>query len=678
MAPTDTLNDQQRLAVSHGFDVPGPVLVIAGAGSGKTSTLAHRVSALVANGVDPIRILLLTFSRRAASEMISRAQKIMHAAKVSSGARLPWSGTFHSVGAHLLREYASVIGVSSQFTILDREDATDLLNMARQEVDLPHADKRFPQKATCLSIYSRVVNSEASLGSVLEAQFPWCAGWHDELQKVFSAYVEAKQKQNVLDYDDLLLYWAKMMAVPEIASDVSSRFDHVLVDEYQDTNRLQASILYGLKPSGAGLMVVGDDAQAIYSFRAATVRNILDFPDLFYPTARVITLDRNYRSTQPLLDASNAVIGQAADRFPKRLWTEKVDGEQPYLVAARDDSHQAKYIADKLLEARERGIPLKEQAVLFRASHHSSGLELELARRDIPFVKFGGLKFLESAHVKDVVAILRLAENPRDRLAAFRTLMLMPGIGPKRASTLADLMAASPSPLDHLALISPPKATAGVWGTFLDLMRRLTMSLATWPCDVAMIREWYAPRLEELYENASVRALDIGQLEQIAQGFPSRQIFLTDVALDPPDATSDEAGTPSRDDDYLILSTIHSAKGLEWSQVFVLNVVDGCIPSDLGVGSQDEIEEERRLLYVAMTRAKSHLHLMVPQRFYVSHQAPSGDRHVYANRSRFIPDKLLTYFECRSAGVSPGHEALASSHLSQSADLHAEMRKMWR
>jgi DNA helicase-2/ATP-dependent DNA helicase PcrA len=678
MAGADTLNDQQRLAVSHGLDVPGPVLVIAGAGSGKTNTLAHRVSNLVVHGVDPARILLLTFSRRAASEMTRRAQKIVNADRARGETRLPWSGTFHSVGARLLREYAPSIGINGQFTILDREDAADLLNMVRYETDRPDAEKRFPQKATCLSIYSRTVNSEAPLESVLEKHFPWCAGWHDELQQVFSAYVEAKQKQSVLDYDDLLLYWARMMAVPEIASDVGSRFDHVLVDEYQDTNRLQASVLMGLKPNGNGLMVVGDDAQAIYSFRAATVRNILDFPDLFYPPARIVTLERNYRSTQPLLDASNAVIGQASQGFSKRLWTEKIDGERPHLVTARDDADQARYVADKVLEARDQGISLKAQAVLFRASNHSNGLELELARRDIPFVKFGGLKFLDTAHVKDIMAILRLAENPRDRLAAFRTLMLMPGIGPKRAGAMADLMAAAPVPIDQLASHAPPKTAAGAWSSFLDLMRSLNTALAKWPGDIAQIRGWYTPRLEELYEDAHTRALDLDHLEQIAQGFSSRERFLTDLALDPPDATSDEAGVPSRDDDYLILSTIHSAKGLEWSQVFVLNVVDGCIPSDLGTGTTDEIDEERRLLYVAMTRAKSQLHLVVPQLFYMTRQAAAGDRHVYANRSRFIPNELLKHFEQRVATGPLDTEASALARLSRSIDLGSEMRKMWR
>lgn len=674
----DTLNEQQRLAVEHGYDAPGPLLVIAGAGSGKTSTLAHRVSRIVMSGVDPSRILLLTFSRRAAAEMITRAQRIMAAEGVRGDHRIPWSGTFHSIGARLLREYANPIGVNPQFTILDREDAADLLNLLRHDLNLPSGDKRFPQKGTCLSIYSRVINGDKPLAEVLEGDFPWCASWADELRSLFAAYVEAKQSQAVMDYDDLLLYWARMMEVSEIASDLGARFDHVLVDEYQDTNRLQASIILSLKPDGSGVMVVGDDAQSIYSFRSATVRNILDFPSHFYPPARIITLDRNYRSSQPLLNASNAVIGLARQGFTKALWTSRAEGSKPCLVAVRDDVDQARYVAEQVLDAREHGVALKSQAVLFRASHHSGTLELELARRDIPFVKFGGLKFLEAAHIKDVLGILRLAENPHDRIATFRTLMLLPGIGPKRAGALVDKMAAGSAPLDELFNYTPPKLASAAWQAFLDVMRQLAFAANWWPDDLARVRDWYRPHLEEQYDDAPTRMRDIDQLEQVARGYPSRQRFLTDLALDPPDATSDEAGAASHDDDYLILSTIHSAKGQEWANVFVLNVVDGCIPSDLGVGSQDEIEEERRLLYVGMTRAKNQLHLIVPQRFYVGQQAARGDRHVYGNRSRFIPDSLLDLFGLRSYPLAdsggPGFSPLTTRRV----DLGKDLRSMWR
>ena len=333
---------------------------------------------------------------------------------------LNWSGTFHAIGARLLSEYALDIGLSNIFTIHDREDSADLMNLVRHDLGFSKTDERFPMKGTCLSIYSRVVNAEAPLGEVLGSYFPWCAEWEIELRKLFGAYVEAKQKQNVLDYDDLLLYWAQMMVEGAVAQDVADRFDHVLVDEYQDTNRLQASILLALKPNGRGLTVVGDDAQSIYSFRAATVRNILDFPGHFSPKAEIITLERNYRSTQPILAAANAVIDLASERLTKNLWSDRASAERPHLVNVADDTAQAGYIVERVLENREAAITLKSQAVLFRASHHSASLEVELTRRNIPFVKFGGLKFLEAAHIKDVLAVLRWAQNIRDRVAGFR------------------------------------------------------------------------------------------------------------------------------------------------------------------------------------------------------------------------------------------------------------------
>ncbi|HEX6361643.1 MAG TPA: ATP-dependent helicase, partial [Albitalea sp.] len=432
--PFGTLNAQQRDAVEHGSE---PLLVIAGAGSGKTMTLAARVARLVLAGADPQRILLLTFSRRAAQEMERRAGRVLHQALGFPSAQrppaLPWAGTFHGVGARVLREYAARIGLSEQFTIHDRADAEDLMGLVRQELGLAATRNRFPTKGTCLAIYSRVVNSQAGLGAVLRDAFPWCSAWEDELKRLFGAYVRHKQQQHVLDYDDLLLYWSHLLAERALAAEVGARFDHVLVDEYQDTNRLQAAILLALKPDGRGLTVVGDDAQSIYSFRAAEVRNILDFPHAFEPPARIVTLERNYRSTQPILEASNAVIAEAPERFAKRLWSEQASSSRPALVTVEDEAAQAQWVADEVLAQREAGVALKSQAVLFRASHHSAALELELTRRQIPFVKFGGLKFLEAAHVKDVLSILRLAENPRDTTSALRVLLMIDGIGPAHA-----------------------------------------------------------------------------------------------------------------------------------------------------------------------------------------------------------------------------------------------------
>jgi ATP-dependent DNA helicase UvrD/PcrA len=672
----EKLNPDQRAAVEHGVanDDARPLLIIAGAGSGKTDTLAHRVAHLVMNGVDPHRILLLTFSRRAAFEMESRAQRILARASGTNASGLMWAGTFHAIGARLLREHAERIGLDRSFTIHDREDAADLMNLVRHELGLSQAQERFPTKGTCLAIYSRAVNAESPLEPVLGKAYPWCANWAAELKQLFAAYVEAKQRQNVLDYDDLLLYWAHMLTERAFAAEIGARFDHILVDEYQDTNRLQASILLALKPDGRGLTVVGDDAQSIYSFRAATVRNILDFPRHFTPPARLVTLEQNYRSTGAILAASNAVIALATERFTKNLWSAREASRRPRLVAVRDEADQARYVVARVLENREAGITLKSQAVLFRASHHSDALEFELTRRNIPFVKFGGLKFLEAAHVKDVLAALRFAENPRDRVAGFRVTQLVPGVGPAGAARILDRLA-SPDPAAMLVGYTPPRAGAE-WKDFAALFDALFRRAAAWPAELEQVRRWYEPHLERLHDDAAVRAQDLAQLEQIAAGYRTREQFLTDLTLDPPAATSDEAGAPLLDEDYLILSTIHSAKGQEWRSVFVLNAVDGCIPSDLATGNADEIEEERRLLYVALTRARDQLDVMVPQRFYAHNQASRGDRYVHALRTRFIPMPVARLFE-QSAWPAAGQGAPSAKPHAQ-VDVAAKMRTMWR
>jgi DNA helicase II / ATP-dependent DNA helicase PcrA len=679
----DTLNPAQRRAVEHGVSadshIGAPLLVIAGAGSGKTNTLAHRVAHLIVSGADPRRILLMTFSRRAAAEMSKRveriARKVMGDKAGVMADALSWAGTFHGIGARLLRDYADQIGLDPAFTIHDREDSADLMNLVRHDLGFSKTESRFPTKGTCLAIYSRCVNAEADLAAVLGQFFPWCSGWATELKQLFATYVEAKQKQNVLDYDDLLLYWAQIMSEPVIADDIGGRFDHVLVDEYQDTNRLQSSILLALRPGGRGLTVVGDDAQSIYSFRAATVRNILDFPDQFAPRADIITLDRNYRSTQAILSAANGVIGLAKERFTKNLWTERASQAKPRLVAVRDEADQARYVVERVLATREEGALLKQQAVLFRTSSHSGPLEIELTRRNIPFVKFGGLKFLDAAHIKDVLALLRFVENPRDRVAGFRILHLLPGVGPASAQRVLDDMAAAADPVGALcALPAPPRAGAD-WAAFVQTIGDLRTS--EWPADLERGRLWYAPHLDRIHEDAETRQADLIQLAQIAGGYPSRERFLTELTLDPPDATSDQAGVPLLDDDYLILSTIHSAKGQEWTSVYVLNVVDGCMPSDLGAGTSAELEEERRLLYVAMTRAKDDLHLVVPQRFFTHGQHAQGDRHVYASRTRFIPTQLLPLFE-RTNWPTFAPAAARKPSDGPRIDVGAKMRSMWR
>jgi DNA helicase-2/ATP-dependent DNA helicase PcrA len=676
----ESLNEAQRRAVEHG-GANGPLLIIAGAGSGKTNTLAHRVAHLLVEGADPRRILLLTFSRRAASEMIRRVERIIQATLAighpARSSAIHWSGTFHAVAARLLRQHATEIGLGPNFTIHDREDSGDLINLVRHDLGFSEKKSRFPLKTTCLSIYSLVVNAQLPIADVLAKTFPWCATWEAELRQLFAAYVDAKQRHNVLDYDDLLLYWAEMMAVAELAERVSSYFDYVLVDEYQDTNRLQAEILTRLKPDGHGVTVVGDDAQSIYSFRAATIRNILDFPQQFTPAAALVTLEQNYRSTQPILAASNAVIGLAAERFTKNLFTERMAQQKPWLVTVADEIGQVGYVTQSILSTREAGVPLKAQAVLFRTAHHSAALEIELSRRNIPFVKFGGLRFLEATHVKDVLSVLRWCENPSDRVSGFRILQILPGIGPATAGRILDSLGQSPDAVEILLDFQPPASAAADWETFSGLIRDLRYTRTDWPAELEAVRQWYEPHLTRTHADAHIRLGDLLQLEQIASSYSNRERFLTELTLDPPNSTSDQSGVPLLDEDYLILSTIHSAKGQEWSSVYVLNVVDGCIPSDMATGTSAEIEEERRLLYVAMTRAKDELHLVLPQRFYAHQQARNGERHMYASRTRFIPPALLGHFE-RNTWPQAERCDPAMNASPVRVDVQSRMRNMWR
>ena len=681
-----TLNRAQRAAVLHGLPADGgppepgpPLLIIAGAGSGKTKTLAHRVAELILRGADPHRILLLTFTRRAAEAMTRRARGItaeIAGKRLEGVAGLEWSGTFHAIGAKLLHRYADQVGLDPSFTVLDRSDAADLMDLVRDDLGLSRKDRRFPRKGTCLAIYSYATNAQVPLEVLLRQAFPWCSGWAADLRRLFGAYVAAKQAQSVLDYDDLLLAWEQMMQVPELAAEIGGRFDFVLVDEYQDTNALQARILLGLKPDGRGLTVVGDDAQAIYGFRAATVRNILDFPGHFEPPAAVVTLEQNYRSTQPILAAANAVIRLASERFTKDLFSLRASGQKPFLIMAKEENAQADHVVERILLNRESGMTLRDQAVLFRTGHHSAALEVELARRNIPFVKFGGLKFLESAHVKDMLALLRFAANPKDQIAGFRVLKLLPGIGPAVARKCLHHLQSRGLDFASLASFPAPAAALTWWPDLIGLLADLRGG-APWPAQPALVRRFYEPLLAELYDFPRARIADLEQLEQIAAGFSTRERFLCDLTLDPPQATSDEAGVPLLDEDYLILSTIHSAKGQEWRAVYVLNVVDGCIPSDMATGTAAEIEEERRLLYVAMTRARDELHLIHPHRFYTTSQARFGERYVQALRSRFIPPPLLHLFDRQVPAGSSDPAPARIPDLPQ-VDLAAKLRNIWQ
>lgn len=689
MSDVAALNPAQLAAVQYGERAraggwhAGPLLVIAGAGTGKTNTLAHRVAHLMLNGVAPEKILLLTFSRRAAEEMARRAQRVVATAlgrgTDAPAVRLPWAGTFHSVANRLLRRYARELGLAPGFSVMDRGDAADLLDVARQELGLSAKDRRFPRKDTCLAIYSHCVNTRWVLGQVLADSFPWCADWQAELKTLFARYVDAKLAQQVLDFDDLLLYWHALMQEPALARDVDALFEHVLVDEYQDTNSLQAEILLALKPAGTGLCVVGDDAQAIYAFRAATVENILDFPARFSPPAHTVTLAANYRSTQAILDAANALMREASRQFRKDLRAERPGsaGARPVHVTVLDDQAQAQYVVERVLAAREQGVALRRQAVLFRSAHHSDVLELELTRRDIPYVKYGGLKFLEAAHVKDLLALLRWADNPKNRVAAFRVLKLLPGMGPAHAERCLKGFEAAQHDWAALRAYRVPPAARADFDGLVQLLRGLADPNCAWPGQVGLARRWYEPQLMRLYDAGAVRAGDLEQLERISAQFGARERFLSELTLDPPQASSDLAGTPLRDEDYLILSTVHSAKGQEWERVYVLNVSDGNFPNEYATGKPALIEEERRLLYVAMTRARHELHLIAPLRYYVTQQARTGDAHVYGARSRFLTPGVMATLDAAVWPPDAEPADVPTSRPLPRIDVAARLRGQW-
>jgi DNA helicase-2/ATP-dependent DNA helicase PcrA len=688
----EKLNAPQRRAVSHGEILPkgvkaGPLLIVAGAGTGKTSTLAHRVAHLAINGVDPARILMLTFTRRAAAEMKRRAQEIVkEALKEPIGGvshaisqRLSWTGTFHSIGNRLLRHYAKHLKLDPQFTVADRGDSADLLDAIRMELGFAAKEQRFPRKETCLQIYSYRVNTQKSLKETLEQQYPWCLQWEADLTKLFRTYVERKQRSAMLDYDDLLLYWHAMMGDARIAQHVSAHFDHILVDEYQDTNKLQAEILYALRPDGSGVTVVGDDAQAIYSFRAAAVDNILGFPERYTPRAEVVTLAQNYRSTQQVLDTSNALMAEAPKQHRKHLLAVRGEGVRPSYVTVADLQTQAEYVCIEVLKRRETNVPLKRQAVLFRSSSHSDVLEVELSKRKIPYVKYGGLKFLEAAHIKDVMAVLRWADNPRNTIVAFRVLQLLPGMGPANARKCIEHFESQNCSFESLKSFTVPQALGVHWRKTTEMLIALADPQRQWPGQVNFVREWYRPHFERIYEHFHTRLGDLDQIEMLSGQYASRERFLTELTLDPPNATSDLAGQPVLDEDYLVLSTIHSAKGMEWDTVYVLNVVDGSFPNEFATGKPELIEEERRLLYVGMTRAQNDLNLISPLKFHLTSAPRTSDAHVYGGRSRFMTEKVLKCFEAKSfQGSSLGDGALeGSAEEPATVDVGARLKEMW-
>lgn len=662
------LNQAQHSAVTS---EDGPLLVVAGAGSGKTKTLASRVAYLISRGVAAERILLLTFTRRASKEMLSRASHILGDESLTSQV---WGGTFHATANRLLRIYARSLDLSPEFTIIDQGDSEDLLDVIRHKRCESAKKSRFPRKGTLLAIYSRRMNSGEDLDYILKKDFPWCTQWKTELKDIYKEYVAHKQRQNILDYDDLLLYWYYLLEDPKIAKHIEERFDHILVDEYQDTNRVQSDILVRMRQNNRNIMVVGDDAQSIYSFRAATVRNMLDFPKLF-PGTNIVTLEQNYRSSSQILETTNRLIAQASERFSKNLFSKRADGKKPQLITCRDEAHEADLVIERILEHLEGGVALHDQAVLFRAGSHSAALELALTKKNIPFHKYGGLRFLEAAHVKDFISYVRILENSHDEIAWFRVLQLIKGIGPATASAIYAFFLENGSDLSKLDRVPVSADLSALLHHFLKMLLDITgkenVPLAS---QLERISLYYLPILEENYDNPQPRGNDIEHIIQLAGTGRSRTQFLADLVLDPPSSTSDLAGEGHVDEDHLILSTIHSSKGCEWDTVYLIHAADGCLPSDMATGSDEDIEEELRLAYVAMTRAKNSLYVSWPLRFY-SKPAGFSDRHVYSQCSRFFNDDVKQSMEIVAPVEEDSKDQAVS--LESTVDAKNKIRGFW-
>lgn len=642
VSPGVKLNAAQESAATHGV-VRGsattcdPLLIIAGAGTGKTNTLAHRAANLMACGVPANRMLLLTFTRNAATEMSARIHGILPATPGAASSKMPWAGTFHSVGLRLLKLHGGGAGLEKRFTILDQDDAVALMTGAALGCDTKSTT--LPTPAEALAIYSFGVNARLPTDVVLSQRYP---GWTDQLadlQRLFQRYVKDKRSSNVVDFDDLLLLWLQLFERPKTARALRQMFDHILVDEYQDTNALQAEILKRLTPDGCGLTVVGDDAQAIYSFRAADVRNILDFRAQYGPKAKIIKLEENYRSTSAILDASNAVIDLASARFDKTLRANSNDGAKPRLVTVADESEQTRYVIKVLLANQRAGISLDQQVVLFRSARDCADLERELVKLNIPYVKSGGQTLVDAKFIKDATAVVRWASNSRDVVAAHRVLELMPGIGPATAGKLIKKVR-DRRLYRYLKAFAPPAMATKQWPEFVKLMRALRSSKAAWPKQMVDVHVWCASLRTKPEDGGQRFDQDAATLAALTSGFKSRRKFLEAVAVEPSDAMTSGNGTASAG--RLTISTIHSAKGREFEAVFVLNAVEGCVPSARSREDTDLIEEERRLLYVAMTRAKRQLTLLLPQE--ISGWPGTAD-YGAVTRTRFIPANILHHFK---------------------------------
>ena len=670
-AALDGLNPEQAAAASHG---DGPLLIVAGAGTGKTRTLVHRVAHLVARGVRPERILLLTFTRRAADEMLGRVRRL-----VGDAAGRVHGGTFHATGHRLLRAHGDAAGLPRDFSIMDQGDAEDLMGLARAGIGMSPKEKRFPKRETLHWLYSRHMNTGIPIGTLLREELPQFTEHEEQIGRVFADYVARKGERNLVDYDDLLLFWALMLEQSdELAARITGLYDHILVDEYQDTNLLQSRILQGMCRTHRNITVVGDDAQSIYAFRGATVRNILDYPKQF-GGASVVTLEQCYRSTQPILDVTNLLISRAPERYSKTLWTARQGGERPWLVTTRDEQEQTRFVVERILELHELGTPLREIAVLFRAGYMSADLEIELAARGIPFEKWGGIKFLEAAHVKDVLAFLRVLENPRDEVSWYRLLLLMPGIGDTTARAMIGRMADRGWDDDSLGDLTPPTRARDAHAALVGLMRslrRVAPAAGDLEDDgivsreIATIRGMYDAILRERYDRAEPRLADLDQLETIAHGYPTRGAFLSAIALEPPSGTQDLGMGSEDEDDVLVLSTAHSAKGKEWDAVFVIWAVDGWFPSSRALGSEEELEEERRLTYVALTRARDELAVVYPLNAYSTRR---GSDYAIDQLSRFF-DRGVREKMQRVVLSEPDVQQLPSPAAAPLLDLRALLR----
>ncbi len=677
-AHLEGLNPAQREAVVHST---GPLLVVAGAGTGKTRTLAARVAHLIHTGTPPERILLLTFTRRAASEMLNRVGSVTDRRAASR----VWGGTFHAVANRLLRAAGPAVGLPAGFTVLDQGDTVDLFAMLRTEEGMGERGRRFPRAETVAAVWSRMVNSQTPLSEVVNRHFPWTADHTDDLRTLFASYNDRKRRLQVLDYDDLLLHWRALAMNPETSAQLAGRFDHVLVDEYQDTNPIQADILEGMCREGAIPTAVGDDAQSIYSFRSATVANLWTFPDRF-PGAHQVTLEQNYRSTSSVLNLANEVLAASDRHLDKQLWSDRGTGSAPTLTVCHDEGDQSRVVADRILDLREQGIDLRDQAVLFRTGHHSDALELELNRRSIPFVKYGGLKFLEAGHIKDILALLRMLENPADALAWHRVLGLLDGVGPATIRRvlpelgLGDDDGAEPDQAMIRFLEGngrwPRQATEG----HELLCSVLADCLANDPAlplgaQLERLRDFCALVFPLRYDNTSARLSDLDRLTTVAASATDRSRFLAELTLEPPERTGDWSGPPHLDDDWLTLSTIHSAKGCEWHSVHLLHAADGNLPSEMALSDREGLDEELRLTYVALTRARDHLDATFPLRYHVNRYG-SDDRHHWAQLSRFL-EPVRHHFEEQRSPEAGGDELTLDLRVTVTDEIDTNLTALW-